>query len=191
MILVIDNFDSFTYNLVQTIGTFTTDIVVRRNNRASVDEIAALKPAGIVISPGPGRPEDAGITVDLIRTLGPSIPTLGVCLGHQAVGYAFGATIIHAPSLMHGRTSTIRHNGDPLFAGVENPFTGTRYHSLVVANEGLPRDLAVTAESDDGVIMGVRHRRFPVTGVQFHPESILTRQGTHMIGNWLKGAAGV
>ncbi|HTP13006.1 MAG TPA: aminodeoxychorismate/anthranilate synthase component II [Bacteroidota bacterium] len=191
MILVIDNFDSFTYNLVQTIGMFTTDIVVRRNNQMNVEEVAAMKPAGVVISPGPGRPEDAGITVELIRSLGPTLPTLGVCLGHQAIGFAFGANIVHAPSLMHGRTSTIRHNGDPLFVGVENPFEATRYHSLVIAKDGLPREIAVTAESEDGVIMGVRHRRYPVTGVQFHPESILTKQGTEIIGNWLKGAAGV
>jgi anthranilate synthase/aminodeoxychorismate synthase-like glutamine amidotransferase len=191
MILVIDNFDSFTYNLVQTIGTFTADIVVKRNNQTSVEEIAEQKPAGIVISPGPGRPEDAGITVELIRRCGPSIPILGVCLGHQAIGYAFGGNIVHAPSLMHGRTSIIRHDGDPLFDGVENPFEATRYHSLVVSKDGLPKDLEVTAESEDGIIMGVRHRSYPVEGVQFHPESILTKQGTHIIGNWLKGAAGI
>lgn len=188
MILVIDNYDSFTFNLVQTIGRFTRDIVVKRNNQITVDEVMKQKPAAIVISPGPGRPENAGITVDVIRTCGPAIPILGVCLGHQAIGYAFGADIVHAPSLMHGRTSVIRHKGNSIFEGVSNPFEATRYHSLVISGERLPNDLVVTAESDDGVIMGVKHKRFPVEGVQFHPESILTTQGEHIIGNWLKGA---
>ncbi len=191
MILVIDNFDSFTYNLVQTIGLFTTDIRVVRNNQTTVGEVAAVKPSGIVISPGPGHPENAGITVELIRTLGPTIPTLGVCLGHQAIGRAFGGTIVHAPSLMHGRTSVIRHNGDPLYEGVGDPFEATRYHSLVIARDTFPGDLVITAETEDGIIMGVRHRNYPVNGVQFHPESILTKQGTHIIGNWLKGAAAI
>ncbi len=191
MILVIDNFDSFTFNLVQTIGKFTTDIVVKRNNQTSVDEIAAQKPAGIVISPGPGRPEHAGITVDLIRRCGSTIPTLGVCLGHQAIGFAFGGNIVHAPSLMHGRTSRIRHDGNILFQGVPNPFEATRYHSLVISKDEFPEELVITAESEEGVIMGVRHKSFPIEGVQFHPESILTKQGEHIIGNWLKGAVRV
>ncbi len=189
MILIIDNYDSFTFNLVQTIGRFTRDIVVKRNNQTTVDEVMKQKPAAIVISPGPGRPENAGITVELIRTCGPTIPILGVCLGHQAIGYAFGADIAHAPSLMHGRTSVIHHKGNSIFEGVSNPFEATRYHSLVISGHRLPDDLVVTAESDDGVIMGVKHKRFPVEGVQFHPESILTTQGEHIIGNWLKGAA--
>ena len=191
MILVIDNFDSFTFNLVQTIGKFTSDIVVKRNNQVSVEEVAEEKPEAIVVSPGPGRPEHAGITVDLIRRCGTSIPILGVCLGHQAIGFAFGGNIVHAPSLMHGRTSRIRHDGNVLFQGVPNPFEATRYHSLVISNERFPGDLVITAESEEGVIMGVRHKSFPIEGVQFHPESILTEEGEHIIGNWLNGAVGV
>ncbi len=189
MVLVIDNFDSFTYNLVQVLGTFTTDIVVKRNNQVGIDDVMNLKPAGIVISPGPGRPERAGITVDVIRRCSPSIPTLGVCLGHQAIGHAFGAAIVHAPTLMHGRTSSIRHDGQALFRGIPNPFEATRYHSLVVSEERLPAQLEVTATSPEGVVMGIRHRSLPIEGVQFHPESILTEHGTHIIGNWLEGAA--
>jgi anthranilate synthase component 2 len=190
MILVIDNFDSFTFNLVQLIGRFSSDIVVKRNNEITVQEVGRLKPAGIVISPGPGRPENAGVTVDVIQQCGPSIPTLGVCLGHQAIGLAFGGSVVHAPSLMHGRTSRVHHNGSPLFEKVENPFEATRYHSLVVSRERLPKELEVTAESDDGVIMGLRHTKHPIDGVQFHPESILTQQGEHILRNWLKGRVG-
>ncbi len=189
MVLVIDNFDSFTYNLVQVIGTFTTDILVKRNNQIGIDEVTNLKPSGIVLSPGPGRPERAGITVDVIRRCSPSIPTLGVCLGHQAIGYAFGATIVHAPSLMHGRTSSIKHNGHAIFHGIPNPFEATRYHSLVISEDRIPAELEVTAKSHEGVIMGIRHRTLPIEGVQFHPESILTEHGAQLIGNWLKGAA--
>jgi len=190
MILVIDNFDSFTFNLVQLIGKFTGDIMVRRNNEITAQQAEQIKPSGIVISPGPGRPENAGITVELIRRCGPSIPTLGVCLGHQAIGVAFGGTVIHAPSLMHGRTSRIRHNKTSLFEQIDNPFEATRYHSLVVSKDNFPRELEITAETDDGVIMGVRHRKFPIDGVQFHPESILTEQGEHILRNWLKGRVG-
>jgi len=186
VILVIDNYDSFTYNLVQLLGKLTTDIVVKRNNELQVEEIGRLQPERILISPGPGRPEDAGITVETIRRYGREIPILGVCLGHQAIGLAFGGSIVHAPTLMHGRTSMISHDGDPLFSGISNPFTATRYHSLVIGEEGFPSTLTITARSDDGVIMGVRHRQLPVEGVQFHPESILTEEGEKMLHNWLR-----
>lgn len=186
MILVIDNYDSFTFNLVQLIGTWTTDILVKRNDQITVTEIGALEPERILISPGPGRPEDAGVTVDVLKTFGRTIPMLGVCLGHQALGFAFGGTVVRAPSLVHGRTSMVRHTGSPLYAGVPSPFEATRYHSLVVAREGLPDDLEITAETEDGVIMGLRHKHFPIQGVQFHPESILTREGARLVNNWLE-----
>jgi anthranilate synthase/aminodeoxychorismate synthase-like glutamine amidotransferase len=186
VILVIDNYDSFTYNLVQLLGKLTTDIVVKRNDELQVEEIGGLQPERILISPGPGRPEDAGITVETIRRYGGAIPILGVCLGHQAIGLAFGGSIVHAPTLMHGRTSRISHENDPLFSGVSNPFTATRYHSLVIGEEGFPTTLMITARSDDGVIMGVRHRQLPVVGVQFHPESILTDEGEKILNNWLR-----
>ena len=187
MILVIDNYDSFTYNLVQLLGRMTKEIHVARNDKITLEEVRKLGPERILISPGPGRPEDAGITVELIRSLGPDVPTLGVCLGHQAIGLAFGGTIVHAPSLMHGRTSAVRHRGTPLYAGIEDPFTATRYHSLVIAPDTLPEELEVTSWTDEGVIMGVRHRSYAVEGVQFHPESILTRCGEQMVRNWLGG----
>jgi anthranilate synthase component II len=187
MILVIDNYDSFTFNLVQLIGDRTTDILVRRNDQITVAEVGALQPARILISPGPGRPEDAGVTVEVLKMFGRTIPMLGVCLGHQALGYAFGATVVHAPTLMHGRTSMVRHTGTPLYAGVPSPFEATRYHSLVVAKQGLPDSLEITAETEDGVIMGLRHKHFPIQGVQFHPESILTREGPRLVQNWLEG----
>ncbi len=190
MVLVIDNYDSFTFNLVQMIGTITRDVVVYRNDAVCVAQIEALAPTHIVISPGPGRPEDAGITLDLIRSLYTRFPILGVCLGHQAIGMAFGGAIVHAPSLMHGRVSSITHDGQSLFRGVGSPLTATRYHSLVIAPESLPSDLVLTAQTDDGVIMGVRHRRYPTEGVQFHPESILTDEGAHMIRNWLGRSEG-
>ena len=187
MILVIDNYDSFTFNLVQLIGGRTTDILVRRNDQITLAEIGALRPAGILISPGPGRPEEAGITVELLNTFGRTIPMLGVCLGHQALGHAFGGAVVHAPALMHGRTSMVHHTGTPLFAGVASPFEATRYHSLVVSRKDLPECLEITAETGDGVIMGLRHREFPIEGVQFHPESILTRDGPRLLENWLEG----
>ncbi len=185
MILVIDNYDSFTYNLVQLLGGLTHDIIVQRNDAIDLDGIRALRPAGILISPGPGRPEDAGITVDVIRTLGPSIPILGVCLGHQAIGLAFGGDVIHAPSLLHGKTSLIVHEDTLLFRALPNPFHATRYHSLVIAENGFPPDLTVTARTPDGIIMGVQHRTYPIEGVQFHPESILTEGGEQILRNWL------
>jgi anthranilate synthase component 2 len=186
MIFVLDNYDSFTYNLVQLIGRSTRDIVVRRNNETSPEEIREMRPTGIIISPGPGRPESAGVTMDVIRRLGPAIPVLGVCLGHQAVGAVYGGKVVHAPSLMHGRTSLIRHRGAGIFDGVPDPFVATRYHSLVISPEQLPPELEITAWTDDGVIMGVRHRTHPVEGVQFHPESILTEQGEHLIRKWME-----
>ncbi len=186
MILVLDNYDSFTYNLVQLIGRITGDVAVRRNDEVSAGEIQEMRPTGIVISPGPGRPESAGVTIDVIRALGSTIPVFGVCLGHQAIGAAYGGEVIYAPSLMHGRTSMIRHRGVGIFAGVPDPFVATRYHSLVISPDRMPAELEVTAWTDDGVIMGVRHRTHPVEGVQFHPESILTEQGERLIRNWME-----
>jgi anthranilate synthase component II len=183
MILVIDNYDSFTYNLVHLIAR-EADVRVVRNDEIEVDAIRALEPAGILISPGPGRPADAGVTESVIRKLGASIPTLGVCLGHQAIGEVFGGRVDYAPELMHGKTSQVRHDGRGVFDGVEQPFVATRYHSLVVAREGLPDVLEITAESEDGTIMGLRHRSWPVEGIQFHPESVLTTEGPRMIANW-------
>jgi anthranilate synthase/aminodeoxychorismate synthase-like glutamine amidotransferase len=186
MILVIDNFDSFTYNLVQYLGELGTRPIVRRNNQITLDEIAALAPAQIVISPGPGRPEQAGITLDVIRRFGASIPLLGVCLGHQAIGMAFGGSVVRAAAPMHGKTSTIRHDGKGVFAGIASPFTVARYHSLVVERKDLPDVLEISAQTeDDGTVMAVRHRQYPVHGVQFHPESIMTREGTHLLRNFL------
>ncbi len=186
MILVIDNFDSFTYNLVQLLGRLKEEVVVRRNNEISASDISGLRPSGILISPGPGRPEDAGVSVEVIQQLGGSIPIFGVCLGHQAIGYAFGGTIVHAPSLMHGRTSLIHHHNEGLFENIPSPFIATRYHSLVISHEGFPAELEVTATADSNVIMGIKHRRLPITGVQFHPESILTESGEEILSNWLK-----
>jgi anthranilate synthase component 2 len=186
MVLVIDNYDSFTYNLVQLLGGLNVEVVVKRNDEVTTEQVRRMHPERILISPGPGRPENAGITLDVVRQLGESTPVLGVCLGHQAIGLAFGGEIVHAPVLMHGKTSEIRHTGTPLFEGVKNPFTATRYHSLVIALRGFPPALEVTAETEDGTIMAVRHRRYPITGVQFHPESILTHEGARMLSNWLE-----
>ena len=186
MVLVIDNYDSFTYNLVQLLGGITPAIEVRRNDEITLDEVAQLAPSHIVLSPGPGRPEDAGITVGAVQRFAPSTPILGVCLGHQAIGVAFGGKVVHAPSLMHGRTSAIHHNGDPIFRGVSNPCTATRYHSLVIAGAEFPHELEEIARTADGVIMAVRHRTYPTVGVQFHPESILTEEGEIMMGNWME-----
>ena len=186
MIFVLDNYDSFTFNLVQLFGKYTRDITVCRNDEVTLAEIRDASPSGIVISPGPGRPEDAGVSVDVIRQCGATIPILGVCLGHQAIGLAFGGQIVHAPSLMHGRTSQVLHNGSPIFDGVPNPFEATRYHSLVIAPGDVPRELDVTARTADGVIMGVRHRTMPIEGLQFHPESILTEHGELILRNWMR-----
>jgi anthranilate synthase component 2 len=186
MILLLDNYDSFTFNLYQELSQLGADVEVRRNDAIGVDEIARMLPGleGIVISPGPCTPAEAGISVPLVRHLAGTVPILGVCLGHQAVGAAFGATIVRAPRLMHGKTSQIMHNGDGLFAGLPNPFRATRYHSLVVERRSLPPELEITAEAD-GLIMGLRHRRLPVAGVQFHPESILTPAGNDLLANFL------
>ena len=185
MILVIDNYDSFTYNLVQYLGELGAELRVVRNDAVDADGVAALAPDGIVISPGPGTPDDAGVSLSLIRRLGERTPILGVCLGHQAIGQAFGGTVARAKAQMHGKTSEIRHDGRGVFAGLSNPLTATRYHSLVILPHTVPADLEVTAWAEDGEIMGVRHRRWPVEGVQFHPESILTVEGKRLLGNFL------
>ena len=187
MVLVLDNYDSFTYNLVQYLGELGAEVMVVRNDAATVASIEALNPERIVISPGPGRPEDAGITMDLIRQLGPATPILGVCLGHQALGAVCGGSVVRAAVPMHGKTSTIEHNGRGVFSGLTAPFLASRYHSLVVADEDLPTDLEVTARTrEDGTIMGLRHRTWPVHGVQFHPESILTSEGRRILRNFLE-----
>jgi anthranilate synthase component II len=186
MILVIDNYDSFTYNLVHLVAGHTEDYRVERNDALSVEDVQALAPAGILISPGPGRPADAGITEDVIRQLGGETPILGVCLGHQAIGEVFGGRVTYAPELMHGKTSEVHHDAAGVFEGVPQGFTATRYHSLVVDREGLPDELAVTAWTPDGTIMGLRHRILPVEGVQFHPESVLTTEGPRIVANWVR-----
>ncbi len=188
MILVIDNYDSFTYNLVQYLGELGATLEVARNDALDVDAIARLAPERIVISPGPGNPDQAGVSLDVIRRLGPTTPILGVCLGHQAIGQAFGATVARARVQMHGKTSDIRHDGRGVFAGLSNPFVATRYHSLVVLPDTVPADLEVTARAEDGEVMGLRHRRYPVEGVQFHPESILTIEGKRLLANFLGGS---
>ena len=185
MILVIDNYDSFTYNLVQYLGELGAELTVFRNDKITVDEVEKLGPKGIIISPGPGTPDDAGISLELIGRLGANVPILGVCLGHQCIGQAYGGKVVGAPYLMHGKTSMIHHDGSSLYRGVPNPFEATRYHSLVVAPDSVPECLAVTSRTEDNVIMGLRHTHFPVEGVQFHPESILTFQGKQILGNFL------
>jgi anthranilate synthase/aminodeoxychorismate synthase-like glutamine amidotransferase len=186
MVLVIDNYDSFTYNLVQYLGELGASPEVVRNDEVDVDAVARMAPERIVVSPGPGTPDQAGISIDVIRTLGSSIPVLGVCLGHQAIGRAFGATVARAGRQMHGKTSAISHDGQGVFAGLSNPFVATRYHSLVIVRDTVPPELEVTAAAEDGEIMGVRHRHLPVEGVQFHPESILTVEGKRLLRNFLE-----
>ena len=186
MILVVDNYDSFTYNLVQYLGELGADLRVLRNDAADADAIAAMAPERIVISPGPGHPGEAGVSLEVIRRLGPTIPILGVCLGHQAIGAAFGAVVARAGRQMHGKTSDVRHDGRGIFTGLPNPFTATRYHSLVVRADTVPSTLEVSAWADDGEIMALRHRRYPVEGVQFHPESILTVEGKRLLANFLR-----
>ena len=185
MILIIDNYDSFTYNLVHLVAAETDDYKVIRNDAMSLEEIKALNPAKILISPGPGRPHEAGITEEVIREMGKTTPILGVCLGHQAIGEVFGAQVVHAPTLMHGKVSEVEHDGDSIFKGVEENFTATRYHSLVLAPETIPEVLEVTAKTGE-VIMGVRHKKYRIEGIQFHPESILTTEGPKMIKNWIR-----
>lgn len=185
MILVIDNYDSFTYNLVQQMGEFGADLCVIRNDQITLNEIRGLNPSHIVISPGPGDPDDSGVSLDVLRELSGVTPILGVCLGHQAIGQVFGGVVKRAPRLMHGKTSMIQHTGDAMFDGLPNPFEATRYHSLIVERETLPDSLLITAETAEGEIMGLRHREFPVYGVQFHPESILTTYGPRILQNFL------
>jgi anthranilate synthase component II len=193
VIIVIDNYDSFTYNIVQYLGELAAEfpvaaeIQVFRNDKITIDEIRSLQPDGVVISPGPGRPEDAGISLDIISELGPSLPILGVCLGHQSIGQVFGGKIISAPELMHGKTSQVYHKGVGVFSNLENPMTATRYHSLVIESDTCPDVLEITAWVEDGSIMGVRHRNYPhVEGVQFHPESVLTTSGKQLLRNFLE-----
>ncbi|WP_457473937.1 anthranilate synthase component II [Thermostichus sp. MS-CIW-40] len=189
MLVVIDNYDSFTYNLVQYLGELGAQLQVFRNDQLSVDDLRRMQPQAVVISPGPGRPEDAGISLELIRELGPELPILGVCLGHQCIGQVYGGQIVRAPELMHGKTSLIYHRGVGVFEGLSQPFTATRYHSLVIEPSTCPDELEVTAQTGDGIIMGVRHRRYPhVQGVQFHPESILTAEGKRLLSNFLRSA---
>ncbi|MCS6886335.1 MAG: aminodeoxychorismate/anthranilate synthase component II [Acidobacteriota bacterium] len=185
MILVIDNYDSFTYNLVQYIGEFDQSVAVYRNDRISIEEIKRLSPKRIVISPGPGRPETAGISLEVVRQLGSYVPILGVCLGHQVIAVAFGAKVVHAPYLMHGKTSEICHDGLTIFKGLEYRFAATRYHSLIVDRDSIPPVLEVSATTPDGLVMGLRHREYPIEGVQFHPESIMTTCGKTLIKNFL------
>ena len=190
MILVIDNYDSFTYNLVHLVGRRASDLKVIRNDVLDVDAIRDLAPRGILISPGPGRPADAGVTEGVVSALGPSVPILGVCLGHQAIGEVYGGRIGYAPTLMHGKTSEIAHDGRGVFRKVSNPFTATRYHSLVVDRASVPACLDISAETKDGVVMGLRHREHPVEGIQFHPESVLTKEGPRILDNWLEEVLG-
>lgn len=186
MILVIDNYDSFTYNLVQEMGELGAEIHVARNDQITLDEVRGLNPSHIVISPGPGYPRDSGVSREIIEELGPSLPVLGVCLGHQCIGEVYGGVVSHAPRLMHGKTSQIYHRGDLLFTGIPSPFVATRYHSLVVLEETLPPELSVIAFTEAGEIMGLRHKRHPVIGVQFHPESILTEFGKRILQNFIE-----
>jgi anthranilate synthase/aminodeoxychorismate synthase-like glutamine amidotransferase len=186
MLLVIDNYDSFTYNLVQYFGELGAEMIVRRNDEITLDEIAALKPERIVISPGPCTPNEAGISCDVIRTFAASTPILGVCLGHQCMGQVWGGDVVRAGRLMHGKTSPIQHDGKGVFAGLPNPFEATRYHSLLVKRDTFPAALEISAETAEGEIMGLRHREYPSHGVQFHPESILTLEGKHLLKNFLQ-----
>jgi anthranilate synthase/aminodeoxychorismate synthase-like glutamine amidotransferase len=190
MVFVLDNYDSFTYNLVQYLGELGAEVEVRRNDQLTVAEVEAMRPERIVVSPGPCTPQEAGISIALIRHFTGKVPVLGVCLGHQALGAAFGGKVVRAKNLMHGKTSEVEHDGRTIFRGLPSPMTATRYHSLIVSEDGLPADLEVSAWTRDAdgtrVIMGLRHRRFPVEGVQFHPESVLTTAGKQMIANFLK-----
>ena len=185
MILIVDNYDSFTYNLAQYFGELGCALIVKRNDAVSLDEISSLRPTHVCISPGPGRPAQAGLSNDIVRRFAPELPLLGVCLGHQCIGEVFGGRIVAAPRLLHGKTSQIQHNGSGVFANLPNPFTATRYHSLIVSPDSVPDCLEVTAQTSEGEIMGLRHRDFPVHGVQFHPESILTAEGKKLLANFV------
>ena len=191
MVFVLDNYDSFTYNLVQYVGELGAKVEVRRNNEVTVEEIVAMSPQRIVVSPGPCTPQEAGISIELIRHFAGKVPVLGVCLGHQAIGAAFGGEVVRAKNLMHGKTSQVEHDGKTIFRGLSSPMTATRYHSLIVAENNLPKDLEVSAWTSDKdgtrVIMGLRHRKFAVEGVQFHPESVLTNEGKKLVANFLRG----
>ncbi|HWQ35167.1 MAG TPA: aminodeoxychorismate/anthranilate synthase component II [Blastocatellia bacterium] len=189
MILVIDNYDSFTYNLVQFLGELGAEPTAARNDEITIEDISNLSPQGIVISPGPCTPDQAGISLDVVRSFAGKIPILGVCLGHQTIGQAFGGRVVRAPYLMHGKTSEISHDQKTIFEGLESPFTATRYHSLIVEADSLPAELEVSARTDDQIIMGLRHRRFLIEGVQFHPESIMTTAGKRLLANFLRMAA--
>jgi anthranilate synthase/aminodeoxychorismate synthase-like glutamine amidotransferase len=187
VVLVIDNYDSFTYNLVQYLGELGAKVVVRRNDEATLEELRGLTHSRVVISPGPGRPEQAGVSLDVIKVFGPNMPVLGVCLGHQAIGLAFGGDVVRAPAPIHGKTSTVEHNSTGVFAGLAPSFQAGRYHSLVVDEKSLPKDLEVTARTkEDGLVMGLRHRSLPIHGVQFHPESVLTNEGRRILRNFLE-----
>jgi anthranilate synthase/aminodeoxychorismate synthase-like glutamine amidotransferase len=186
MVLVIDNYDSFTYNLVQYLGEMQVEMQVHRNDQVSLKQIRELKPERILISPGPCSPKESGLSNDIIRTFGPTTPLLGVCLGHQCIGHTFGASVVVNYRMMHGKTSPIKHNGKDLFEGMPNPFLATRYHSLVIKRDTMPDFLEVTAETDEGEIMGLKHRDYPIWGVQFHPESILTEHGREILRNFLR-----
>jgi anthranilate synthase/aminodeoxychorismate synthase-like glutamine amidotransferase len=185
VILLIDNYDSFTFNLAQYLGELGAPPVVKRNDEITADEVAGMRPDRIVISPGPGRPEDAGISVEVIKRFGPTLPVLGVCLGHQGIGLAFGGSVVRASTLMHGKTSTVHHDGKGVFANLSQPFAAGRYHSLVVA-QPLPEELELAAQTEDGTVMGVRHKAYPIHGVQFHPESVLTNEGRTLLRNFLE-----
>ncbi|MFF5084734.1 aminodeoxychorismate/anthranilate synthase component II [Actinoplanes sp. NPDC000266] len=184
-ILVIDNYDSFVFNLVQYLGQLGADCVVRRNDEISVDDVGTFGAAGVLLSPGPGTPERAGIMMDVIKAYAGQVPMFGVCLGHQAIGAAFGATVTRAPELLHGKTSLVHHTGEGVLSGLPEPFTATRYHSLAVLPETLPAEIEVTGRTESGVVMAMRHRELPIEGVQFHPESVLTEGGHTMLANWL------
>jgi len=187
MVLVIDNYDSFTYNLVQYLGELGASILVRRNDEAPLEALRALGHSRVLISPGPGRPEQAGVTLDVIKEFGPRMPLLGVCLGHQAIGLAFGGEVIRAPRPIHGKTSTVEHNGKGVFAGISTSFQAGRYHSLVVSEPTMPPELEITARTkEDNLVMGIRHRTLPIHGVQFHPESVLTNEGRRILRNFLE-----
>jgi len=186
MILIIDNYDSFTYNLVQYIGTLDPNLEIHRNDKISLDKIKSMNPSRIVISPGPGRPEDAGLSIDVVKEFGESIPIFGICMGHQAITVAFGGCVERANEIVHGKTSIITHSGSAIFKGIPETFEATRYHSLVAMEDSFPEELKVTAKTDNGLIMGLEHKKYPVFGVQFHPESIVTEYGMDMVKNFLE-----